>query len=196
MGAHVVDGCGEFMPSGEDGTVGALKCAACDCHRNFHRKEVDGEPPPQQPHHNTYNNSNSHRPLLHPPSAPPPQAHHKHYSGGPMPPTMVSFGGGAAAESSSEDLNMFHESSGGGGHAVGQQPLFSGSKKRFRTKFSQDQKERMHEFALRLGWRIQKQDEQQVEQFCSEVGVKRQVFKIWMHNNKQAIKRLTDHKSN
>ncbi|KAE8693272.1 Zinc-finger homeodomain protein 6 [Hibiscus syriacus] len=43
MGAHVVDGCGEFMPSGEEGTMGALKCAACECHRNFHRKEINGE---------------------------------------------------------------------------------------------------------------------------------------------------------
>ncbi|KAK6150889.1 hypothetical protein DH2020_015821 [Rehmannia glutinosa] len=131
MGAHVVDGCGEFMPSGEDGTVGALKCAACDCHRNFHRKEVDGEPPPQQPHHNTYNNSNSHRgaPITSPALSTAAAGHQKHYSGGPTPPTMVSFGGGAAAESSSEDLNMFHESSGGGGHAVGQQPSYSGRKR-------------------------------------------------------------------
>ncbi|KAL0378143.1 UNVERIFIED_CONTAM: Zinc-finger homeodomain protein 6 [Sesamum radiatum] len=102
---------------------------------------------------------------------------------------MVNFGGnsgGAAAESSSEDLNMFQ--SGSGVHAAGQ-PSFSGSKKRFRTKFSQEQKDRMHEFATKLGWRIQKQDEKEVQEFCSEVGVKRQVFKVWMHNNKQAMKK-------
>lgn len=40
IGGHAVDGCGEFMPSGGDGTVNALKCAACNCHRNFHRKEM------------------------------------------------------------------------------------------------------------------------------------------------------------
>ncbi|GFP80562.1 zinc-finger homeodomain protein 4 [Phtheirospermum japonicum] len=28
MGAHVVDGCGKFIPSGEDGTLEALRCAA------------------------------------------------------------------------------------------------------------------------------------------------------------------------
>lgn len=41
MGGHALDGCGEFMPSGEEGTPGALKCAACNCHQNFHRKEID-----------------------------------------------------------------------------------------------------------------------------------------------------------
>lgn len=41
MGGHAVDGCGEFMPSGDKGTPGALKCAACNCHQNFHRKEID-----------------------------------------------------------------------------------------------------------------------------------------------------------
>nr|GMC86410.1 zinc-finger homeodomain protein 6-like [Ipomoea batatas] len=40
---HVADGCGEFMPSGEKGTPEALKCAACNCHRNFHRKESSSE---------------------------------------------------------------------------------------------------------------------------------------------------------
>ncbi|KAH0451712.1 hypothetical protein IEQ34_019011 [Dendrobium chrysotoxum] len=32
-GGYVVDGCREFMAGGEDG----LKCAACGCHRSFHR---------------------------------------------------------------------------------------------------------------------------------------------------------------
>ncbi|PIN24496.1 hypothetical protein CDL12_02784 [Handroanthus impetiginosus] len=40
VGGYAVDGCREFMPSGEDGTSGALTCAACGCHRNFHRREV------------------------------------------------------------------------------------------------------------------------------------------------------------
>ncbi|KZV35611.1 zinc-finger homeodomain protein 6 [Dorcoceras hygrometricum] len=197
IGGHVVDGCGEFMASGEEGTPEAVRCAACDCHRSFHRKEVKGEPPQQpyihypcNPNHNT-GNSNIHRPnpLLHTLNTPRgghlQNLHHKHSTQ----PTMVNFGGstgGAAAESSSEDLNMFH--SGSGGHAS-TQPSISGSKKRFRTKFSQEQKDRMHEFAERLEWRIQKQDDQQVQQFCSEIGVRRQVFKVWMHNNKQAMKK-------
>lgn len=98
---------------------------------------------------------------------------------------MMSFGGGGvAAESSSEDLNIYQSNLQG---QTSMQP--SMSKKRFRTKFSHDQKDKMMEFAEKLEWRIQKQDEQEVQQFCSQVGVKRKVFKVWMHNNKQAMKK-------
>ncbi|KAL7161821.1 hypothetical protein ACSBR2_042317 [Camellia fascicularis] len=40
IGGYAVDGCGEFMPAGEEGTSAAFKCAACSCHRNFHRMEA------------------------------------------------------------------------------------------------------------------------------------------------------------
>ncbi|KAI3866326.1 hypothetical protein MKW98_007981 [Papaver atlanticum] len=43
MGRNATDGWGEFMPSGEDGSLEALKCSACSCHRNFHRKEIEAE---------------------------------------------------------------------------------------------------------------------------------------------------------
>ncbi|GLJ50103.1 hypothetical protein SUGI_1065720 [Cryptomeria japonica] len=43
IGGYALDGCGEFMPSDAEGTSGAMTCAACHCHRNFHRKEVDNE---------------------------------------------------------------------------------------------------------------------------------------------------------
>ncbi|XP_022135253.1 mini zinc finger protein 3-like [Momordica charantia] len=43
LGGFAVDGCREFMARGEDGTEEALICAACSCHRNFHRREVDSE---------------------------------------------------------------------------------------------------------------------------------------------------------
>ncbi|KAH7534111.1 hypothetical protein FEM48_Zijuj04G0202500 [Ziziphus jujuba var. spinosa] len=40
IGGIATDGCGEFMPAGKLGTVEALKCSACNCHRNFHRKHI------------------------------------------------------------------------------------------------------------------------------------------------------------
>ncbi|KDP27146.1 hypothetical protein JCGZ_19845 [Jatropha curcas] len=43
VGGYAVDGCREFMASGEEGTSLALTCAACGCHRNFHRREVETE---------------------------------------------------------------------------------------------------------------------------------------------------------
>ncbi|KAI5665648.1 hypothetical protein M9H77_15501 [Catharanthus roseus] len=43
VGGYAVDGCREFMPSGEEGTTAAFNCAACGCHRNFHRREIRTE---------------------------------------------------------------------------------------------------------------------------------------------------------
>ncbi|XP_078180256.1 mini zinc finger protein 2-like [Carex rostrata] len=37
-GGYAVDGCREFMPEGDEGTDEALICAACGCHRSFHRR--------------------------------------------------------------------------------------------------------------------------------------------------------------
>lgn len=82
---------------------------------------------------------------------------------------------------------MFHSDYNNAGGAAAR--VQAAGKKRHRTKFSQGQKERMQEFAERLEWKIQKQDDELVDQFCAEVGVKRQVFKVWMHNNKAAIKK-------
>lgn len=192
-GGHVLDGCGEFMPCGEEDSPEGLKCAACECHRNFHRKEIEGETQlvhvPNNYHVLNHHNNNN-RSRRNASSAPPVHHHHQYHNfpatspsmAGSFPPGMMAFGGGGgAAESSSEDLNhinMFEQSNQAGG-----------SRKRFRTKFSQEQKDKMMEVAEKLGWRIQKHDEQEVQQLCSEVGIKRQVFKVWMHNNKQAMKK-------
>ncbi|KAF5740777.1 zinc-finger homeodomain protein 5 [Tripterygium wilfordii] len=180
VGGNVFDGCGEFMPGGEEGTIEALKCAACDCHRNFHRKEVDGE------------FSASSRRCVVPslqlpaPLTSPTVLHHHHHQkyihANPIQSMNVGFGGGVGGgnESSSEDINLFHSNVEG----MAAPPPYMLSKKRFRTKFSQEQKERMIEFAEKIEWRMSKQVEEEVDRFCAESGVKRQVFKVWMHNNK------------
>ncbi|KAI3726887.1 hypothetical protein L1987_66693 [Smallanthus sonchifolius] len=41
IGGYAVDGCREFMAGGEEGTAAAVSCAACGCHRSFHRREVN-----------------------------------------------------------------------------------------------------------------------------------------------------------
>ncbi|XP_022752213.1 zinc-finger homeodomain protein 5-like [Durio zibethinus] len=191
IGGNVYDGCGEFMPSGEEGSLEALKCAACDCHRNFHRKEVDGE---IQFGANSSRRSLMLNPLQLPPPLPSPTMlhHHQRYSVHTSPssamvaPVNVAFGsgGGCGTESSSEDLNVFQSNAEG----MPPPPTYVLSKKRLRTKFTQEQKDKMLELAEKLGWRINKQDEEEVEKFCAESGVKRQVFKVWMHNNKNVRK--------
>jgi ZF-HD class homeobox domain-containing protein len=44
-------------------------------------------------------------------------------------------------------------------------------------------------FAEEAGWRLQKLDDAAVQRFCQEVGVKRRVLKVWMHNNKHTLAR-------
>ncbi|XP_073274975.1 zinc-finger homeodomain protein 6-like [Primulina huaijiensis] len=178
MGNYVVDGCGEFMPGGQEGTFESMRCAACNCHRSFHRR-VDAE---VDPHHPQISHSRRNPPAIET------YHHHQPFPASHTHPIMMNFGGnsgGATAESSNEDFSMFQSSA--GGHAIASST--GGSKKRFRTKFNQEQKDKMNEFADKLGWRIQRKDDEQVQQFCNEFGVKRQVFKVWMHNKKQATKK-------
>ncbi|KAG8051206.1 hypothetical protein GUJ93_ZPchr0009g1057 [Zizania palustris] len=63
----------------------------------------------------------------------------------------------------------------------------SAPRKRFRTKFTAEQKARMLGFAEEVGWRLQKLEDTVVQRFCQEVGVKRRVLKVWMHNNKHTL---------
>ncbi|MCO5599260.1 hypothetical protein L7F22_053361 [Adiantum nelumboides] len=169
LGGHAVDGCGEFLACGADG-FDALVCSACGCHRNFHRREVEGEHVCSCKHHNV-----------------------------PMNASLKGFTSitpGPLTMGTSEDMVL---------HSQANLPtspfafaddadLLCDSlsrKRRQRTKFYSEQKERMFLFADYLGWRIMKQNDGLVQQFCDEIGVKRSVFKVWMHNNKNnATKRI------
>ncbi|XP_074374974.1 zinc-finger homeodomain protein 2-like [Apium graveolens] len=190
MGRYVVDGCGEFMPSGEEGTALALKCEACGCHRSFHRRDIKDDNNSQQliflpnnrytyhqyPSRNDVNVENR-RPGRNHYFQPSTIRNHRDSH---IRPEMMPSGG--LTDSSSEALNMFRVNVRGREKTMRDEA--PSSKKRFRTKFSKEQKVRMQQFAEELGWKIQKEDEEQVEQLCDEVGVERQVFKVWMHNNK------------
>ncbi|KAL9334810.1 hypothetical protein Peur_071991 [Populus x canadensis] len=145
LGSYATDGCGEFTL--DDTSVSTLQCAACGCHRNFHRKV-------------SYSNRRDH--IMHSPSSETVVMEMMDYAEGnnernSRPPVMVVESG---------------ERSG---------------KKRFRTKFTAEQREKMMEFAEKLGWKLQRKDEEdEVERFCEGIGVSRQVFKVWMHNHKNS----------
>ncbi|KAL1202570.1 Zinc-finger homeodomain protein 4 [Cardamine amara subsp. amara] len=172
MGGNATDGCGEFMPSGEDGSIEALTCSACSCHRNFHRKEVEGEPaasaisPYHQPrklmlgHHNKIRSAMPHQMIM---------------------PIGVSNYRYMHNNSESDD---FMEEDGVTTVSRPQPHQPYNQKKRFRTKFTPEQKEKMLSFAEKVGWKIQRQEDCVVQRFCEEIGVKRRVLKVWMHNNK------------
>lgn len=127
LGSYATDGCGEFTVDNTSPTaVNSLQCAACGCHRNFHRK--------------------------------------------------ITASYTAAAMS-----DQVMEYSGGGGSGG------DGRRKRYRSKFTADQKEKMLEFAEKLGWKLQRKElDEEIERFCESVGVSRQVFKVWMHNHKNS----------
>ncbi|XP_074557106.1 zinc-finger homeodomain protein 9-like [Curcuma longa] len=214
LGGHALDGCGEFMlsPNADPADPSSLRCAACGCHRNFHRRlpephrrdgaeddrdgteddeeeeeedddddddddeEEEGEGKIPPPHHRGSR------------SPPPPPFHSAPHMllalsaglhGGPSPiplparPVAVPSASVAAAA------------------AAATQP-----RKRFRSKFSPEQKGRMQELSQRLGWRMQKRDEGLVEEWCREIGVDKGVFKVWMHNNKHTFLGLARRGSN
>ncbi|KAL4580544.1 hypothetical protein LXL04_016742 [Taraxacum kok-saghyz] len=194
MGGKATDGCGEFMASGEEGTLEALTCAVCNCHRNFHRKEMEGDSPHHHHHRHHPIPTTSYDYINYHGAAPPHlkrldlgngrnlilQAHHHHPNGngaggGALVPYNKGMGmSGFRSESEEQEDRRASQM---------QQVV----KKRFRTKFTQEQKEKMVNFAEKVGWKIQRQEESVVQHFCQEIGIKRRVLKVWMHNNKQNL---------
>nr|VDD25829.1 unnamed protein product [Brassica oleracea] len=177
-GGHAIDGCGEFMPSGEEGSIEALTCSACHCHRNFHRREIEGEDKTYfSPYHH---NQPQRNPMFH---------HHHKMTRSPLPQQMIMPLGVATttvSNSESEEDIPFQQPPppyNHGGH---------NQKKRLRTKFTQEQKEKMLSFAERIGWKMQRQEESVVQKFCQEIGVRRRVLKVWIHNNKHNLSKKSN----
>lgn len=172
IGGSATDGCGEFMPAGDEGSMDALLCSACGCHRNFHRKDNTGL---------LGLTMGAHQYQQYPTGA------HQHHRGllvgqpGPAAPTRMVMPLSAAM--------AHHHPHHANANAAGETTSDEGGprRKRFRTKFTAEQKARMLGFAEEAGWRLQKLDDAAVHRFCAEVGVKRRVLKVWMHNNKHTL---------
>ncbi|KAF8714756.1 hypothetical protein HU200_027281 [Digitaria exilis] len=203
MGGQAFDGCGEYMPSSPPDS---LKCAACGCHRSFHRRAAAScggsgppaffrQPPPPAPTpallpapHLNYH-PHHHQAALQGflPSVPAAPAALPHLA---LPYHAVVPSAAAApwlgARSGSETPPRADDF-GVAGLGLGGSGSGSFGRKRFRTKFTPEQKERMREFAEKQGWRIQRNDDGALERFCDEIGVKRQVLKVWMHNHKHQL---------
>ncbi|XP_040383302.1 zinc-finger homeodomain protein 9-like [Oryza brachyantha] len=222
LGGHALDGCGEFMPSPAANAADptSLKCAACGCHRNFHRRLPEGSPPPPppappalpappmtasvlhgQPHRgeetpevrlppgvdgdesdsdsdgSEYDDERSVSPP--PPHLPAPVAHQPPSSYYPSAPHMLLSLGSSGQMAPGQAQRLPPQVSPASAPPPGGMP-----RKRFRTKFTAEQKQRMQELSERLGWRLQKRDEAIVDEWCRDIGVGKGVFKVWMHNNK------------
>jgi ZF-HD class homeobox domain-containing protein len=46
------------------------------------------------------------------------------------------------------------------------------------------------DFAVKLGWKIHKQDENVGENYYNKIGVKCQVFKVLMHKSKHTLENI------
>ncbi|XP_073001074.1 zinc-finger homeodomain protein 9-like [Typha latifolia] len=178
LGGHALDGCGEFMPSpaSNPSDPTSLKCAACGCHRNFHRRLPDplheGEDEMDDADDDRHVSSSSDDDG---------EDHRGARRGFPSAPHMLlALSGGGPTTGVPDPARPFACVAGG----PPPPPSSASARKRFRTKFSQEQKERMQELSERLGWRMQKRDDAMVEEWCREIGVGKGVFKVWMHNNK------------
>ncbi|KHN20164.1 ZF-HD homeobox protein [Glycine soja] len=168
-----------FLPLGEEGTLDALKCLVCNCHRNFHRKETPNDTYLVPYYH--------HSPL-------PLAAYYGEQVGYPhvqgqqcttlaLPSRSRGSGG---AQSSREDMEAVSDPTSGA------TPHGGSSKKRFRTRFTQEQKGKMLAFAEKLGWRIMKHDESVVQEFCAQTNIQPRVLKVWVHNNKHTLNKVFD----
>ncbi|XP_061364130.1 zinc-finger homeodomain protein 5-like [Gastrolobium bilobum] len=143
LGSYATDGCGEFTV--EEMSAGSLQCAACGCHRNFHRKVKY--------------------------------------------PAVTTGGRGVMNYSNNREMMEYEGGDEGMMRGVHQQVESDdkNGKKRFRSKFTTDQKEKMLAFAEKIGWKLQRKDlDDEIERFCRGIGVSRQVFKVWMHNHKNS----------
>ncbi|CAI9777385.1 unnamed protein product [Fraxinus pennsylvanica] len=195
MGGHAVDGCGEFMPSAAANSSDptSLKCAACGCHRNFHLRKTEESltlPAPNTVAALEYHPRHRHHPLPPPNSSSPnslspPPISSSYYPSAPH--MLLSLGSGLLGPPS--DTNMPISAI-----VNPESSPWSNRRKRSRTKFTQDQKEKMLEFAENVGWKTQKTDEDTIKEFCREIGVDKGILKVWMHNNKN-IFATRDHRT-
>ncbi|OIV96583.1 hypothetical protein TanjilG_28440 [Lupinus angustifolius] len=174
IGGYVFDGCGEFAAAGKEGTMEADICAACNCHRSFHRKEIEGV---------VNINSYVHHPLPQPqpllytcyhhlPPPPPIGYHHHIVAASPLSQHRpIALPTAPDGDFSCEEGDISNRNDNDDGGKV---------KTRFRTKFTIGQKDKMLAFVEKIGWKIHIHDATAVEQFGAETGVKRQVLKAWI----------------
>ncbi|XP_054785579.1 zinc-finger homeodomain protein 4-like [Prosopis cineraria] len=183
-GGHAIDGCWGVISLEEDGSLEAFKCSACNCHQKLPQKEIQCY----------YSNSSSSNTFCY--------SSDQHYLTPLLPntPQITSpiildhlllspkkSGSNLSDQSHDRDSNRDHGEEDHRNHykevgKLGDEKVTM--KKRFRTKFSAEQKEKMMRFAEKVGWKIQKLEESVVQKFCEEIGIKRRVLRVWLHNNK------------
>ncbi|CAN8312210.1 unnamed protein product [Cochlearia groenlandica] len=59
--------------------------------------------------------------------------------------------------------------------------------RRRKSKFTEEQREPMRDYAVKLGWTLKdkREIEEEIRVFCQGIGVSRFLFKTWVNNNKK-----------
>ncbi|GFY85342.1 homeobox protein 21 [Actinidia rufa] len=158
---YTFDGCGDFLPRGEPGTSKFMLCGVCGCHRNFHRREEMYLP---RSSHQTSRVQLFNRPTT--TAFPPPQSHNVKHARVGNPPTLESPLTAPLDHEEAKEIGM---------------------KRKRRTNFTQAQKDRMRVFSEKLGWKL-KGHGKEIHQFCEDIGITRQILKVWINNNKRLMR--------
>ncbi|XP_027338063.1 zinc-finger homeodomain protein 5-like [Abrus precatorius] len=131
LGRVSYDGCHEFLQGCDENNP--MLCAACGCHRSFHRKLTVYNPIAQTQMDNVVNATS---------------------------PSL------AGRVDTPEVQKM--------------KP-----KRKKRTMFTPEQRNRMMRFAERLEWRPQRNNNDEIQRFCLEMGISRRMFLVWLSNNRR-----------
>ncbi|GJR01633.1 homeodomain-like protein [Tanacetum coccineum] len=169
----VLDGCGEFMPqqtTTDPNDPSSLICDACGCHRSFHREHMI-----MHPMHNFVDYLFPLGRSCDTPSPTP--VYSSYYPSLPFPHMFSAF--------NSNGLPPHQHLNNNNNNNPIDSPFNRNKDKRHRSKFSQEQKDKMLELARRVGWKIQKNNDEMVMIFCNEIRVSKSNFRVWMHNNKK-----------
>ncbi|CAA7041674.1 unnamed protein product [Microthlaspi erraticum] len=164
IGTTAYDGCGEFISatSGED----PLNCAACGCHRSFHREDTISDGVTETVLDVLKISSDQFRRIFCSP-----------YGEGNNRVVIDQSVGGDVVE---EEQRVVIDRSGGGD--VVEEEV--GKVKRLKTKFTAEQTGKMRDYAEKLRWKVSPETREEVDKFCLEIGVDRRKFMNWMNNHK------------
>ncbi|KAF6982590.1 hypothetical protein CFC21_000968 [Triticum aestivum] len=216
-GGHVVDGCGEWMPLRDlnPADASSYKCAACGCHRSFHRKVMTERSPMLAPMVETVLHGLPQRRKEETPEDWLPGVDSDTNSDGmkydsdateydsegteyddersvpqPLQPPPVYHPAQVTQQLSSGQHNFLPRAL--QIHRLATQlspatapPPHGVMLERKRSRTTTDQKLRMEELSEHLGWRLQKRDKDFIEARCHDIGVSKKVFRNWMNNKKR-----------
>ncbi|KAL1198713.1 Zinc-finger homeodomain protein 13 [Cardamine amara subsp. amara] len=154
IGISTYDGCGEFV-STTTGEEDSLNCAACGCHRSFHKEESITDGGTETVLEMLKISPYQYRQIF------------------------CSPYGDGGKKKGGDRIGVDRSD---GGDLVEEKEV--GRVKRLKTKYTAEQTEKMRDYAEKLQWKMSPERRNEVDEFCVEIGVNRKSFRVWMNNHK------------